>query len=128
MPITVKWDNPQHTIIQFDFDGEWTWDELEAATDQATGLLDSADRMVDFVMDLRGAKQVPGDLMSHAERIAGGHHPRRGAMVVVGANGLLRTLSGGLRKLFPEATRNVLFAADLEEAYEIIASRQASGQ
>ncbi len=33
---------------------------------------------------------------------------------------------GGLRKLLPQATRSVVFTADLEDAYQIIAARQAS--
>jgi|FLYN01.1.fsa_nt_gi hypothetical protein len=126
MGIRVTWGNAERTFINFNFEGDWTWDELERATDQATGMLDSIDYTVDFIMDIRHANQVPKDLMSHAERIASGHHPRRGIMVVVGANRLLRTVGRGLRKLFPEATRNVLFAADLEEAHELIVERQMS--
>jgi hypothetical protein len=124
MSIKVAWDNPEQTIISFDFEGRWDWDELYAASDQATRMLDSTDHMVDFIMDIRETQQIPKDFMSHAERVASGSHPRRGVMIVVGANGLLRTLGGGLRKLFPDATRNLAFAADLEEAYAIIADKQ----
>ena len=126
MGIAVTWDNPQRTVICFDFRDHWDWDDLYAASDQATAMLDTVNHTVHFIMDLRQANKIPGDLMAHAERIAGGHHPRRGKMIVVGANRLLRTVGGGLRKLFPDATRNVVFARDLEEAYEIIADSQPS--
>jgi hypothetical protein len=126
MGIKVTWDNADRTIISFDFEGRWDWDELYIASDQATAMLDSTDHTVDFIMDIRETQQIPKDFMSHAERIASGSHPRRGIMVVVGANGLVRTLGGGLRRLFPDATRNLVFAADLEEAYEIIADKQVS--
>ena len=124
MGVSVSWDNPDQTIIRFEFDGEWNWDELYAASDQATEMLDNSEHTVDFIMDIRRAKKIPNDLMSHAERLASGKHPRRGLMVVVGANKLLRTLSGGIRKLFPEATQNVILAADMEEAYMKIYERQ----
>jgi hypothetical protein len=126
MSIMVTWDKADRTIISFDFAGRWGWDELYAASDQATGMLDSVDHTVDFIMDIRETQQIPKDFMSHAERLASGSHPHRGIMVVVGANGLLRTLGGGLRKLFPDATRNLVFAADVEEAYEIIEEKQTS--
>ncbi len=126
MGIKVTWDNAERTIIYFDFEGRWDWDELYTASEQATRMLDSVDHVVDFIMDIREAQQIPKDFMSHAEHIASGSHPRRGIMVVVGANGLLRTLGSGLRRLFPDATRNLAFAADLEEAYEIIADKQMS--
>jgi hypothetical protein len=124
MSIKVTWDNAERTIICFDFEGRWDWDELYAASDQATEMLDSVDHMVDFIMDIRETQKIPKDFMSHAERIASGSHPRRGMMVVVGANRLLRTVGSGLRRLFPDATRNLVFAADLEEAEEIIADQQ----
>jgi len=124
MGINVTWDDAERKIIYFNFDGPWQWDELYAASDQATAMLDSVGHMVDFIMDIREASQNPKDLMSHAERIASGSHPRRGIMVVVGANKLLRTVGSGLRKLFPVATRSVVFASDLEEAYEVITDRQ----
>ena len=126
MGINVSWDDAERKIIYFHFAGQWEWDELYTASDQATAMLDSADHTVDFIMDIREASQNPKDLMSHAERIASGSHPRRGIMVVVGANKLLRTVGSGLRKLFPVATRSVVFANDLEEAYEIIADKQMS--
>jgi hypothetical protein len=125
MSIKVVWDNTERNIINFDFQGRWDWDELYAASDQATEMLDSVDYMVDFIMDIRETV-IPKDFMAHAERLASGSHPHRGIMVVVGANGLLRTLGGGLRKLFPDATRNLVFAADVEEAYDIIEEKQIS--
>jgi len=128
MGIAVSWDNPQRTIICFDFSQGWDWDDVYAASDQATTMLDSVEHTVHIIMDIRNGGKIPGDLMSHAERIASGHHPRRGMMIVVGANRLLRTVGGGLRKLFPDATRNVIFASDLEEAYEIIADGQMWGR
>jgi hypothetical protein len=125
MSIKVAWDNADRTIISFDFDNRWDWDELYAASDQATEMLDSVDHMVDFIMDIRETV-IPKDFMSHAERLASGSHPRRGVMVVVGVNGLLRTVGSGLRRLFPDATRNLVFAADVEEAYEVIEEKQMS--
>jgi hypothetical protein len=124
MGVRVSWDNPDRDIIRFEFDGEWNWDELHAASDQATDMLDTSVKTVDFIMDIRSTNKIPGDVMSHAERLASGSHARRGLMVVVGANKLLRTLSGGLRKLFPVATQNVILAADMEEAYMKIYERQ----
>jgi hypothetical protein len=123
VPIQVVWDNIDKTVIRFEFEGSWTWDDLYQASDEATAMLDTVPHMVDFVLDVRNANQIPRDFMNHAGNIANGQNPKRGLLVVVGANRLLRTLGGTLRRLFPQATKDVKIVGTLEEAYEVISKQ-----
>lgn len=126
MGIKVLWDNPEHTIVRYEFGPKWTWRDLNDASDAGTAWLDSVDHRVDFIADLSQTDHLPGDFMSHAGRIAGGSHPRRGIVVVVAASPFLRGLSNTLGRLYRKATRDLRFADTLDEAREIIASERVN--
>jgi len=122
--IRVAWDNIDKTVIRFEFEDSWTWDDLYAASDEATTMLDTVHNMVDFILNVRNANQIPRDFMNHAGDIASGENPKRGLLIVVGANRLLRTIGGTLRRLFPQATKDVEIVGTLEEAYEVISKQR----
>jgi len=126
MGIRVMWDNSERTIIRYEFETRWSWGDLYAASDEGTALLDSVGHRVDFIADLRGTSHLPGDFMQHAGRIAGGTHPRRGIVVVVGASPVLRGLSNTVGFLFRKATKDLRFADTLEEARTLIAAERVN--
>lgn len=127
MGIKVEWGNAEHAIIRYEFEPRWSWGDLYAASDEGTAWLDSVAHRVDFIADLRATRHLPADFMQHAGRIAGGTHPRRGIVVVVGASPVLRGLSNTLGFVYRKATQDLRFADSLEEARTVIAAeRQAS--
>jgi hypothetical protein len=127
MPIRVAWDKADKTIVRLVFNGDWTWADLDRASDEAAALIDTVDHKVAVLLDVRRARQIPGDFMNHAGRIADGHNPKRGILVVVGASMLMQTVGGALFKLFPEATKDVMMAGTMDEAYAVI-ERQRNGK
>jgi hypothetical protein len=124
MAIRPSWENAAKTVITFEFEGRWTWDDLYHASDLATTMLHEVDHTVDFILDVRHASQMPSDFMSHAGHIAGGTNPKRGLLIVVGANFILRTLGNTLRKFFSDAMKDVVIVGTLEEAHVVIASQR----
>jgi hypothetical protein len=47
MPITVNWDNDAKTVIRYDFEGHWNWDEFRAAANEAFVFTRSVQHRVD---------------------------------------------------------------------------------
>lgn len=124
MGIKIMWDNDERTIMRYEFEARWSWADLYAASDEGTARLDSVDHRVDVIADLRGTSHLPGDFMQHAGRIAGGTHPHRGIVVVVGASPVLRGLSNTVGFLYRKATKDLRFADSLEEARTLIAKEK----
>lgn len=127
MHITVDWDNENRTIIRFQFQRGWTWDNLRAAIGQADDLITSVDHPVNLVIDIREAGAIPADFMSGATDIfaSGEARANEGVKVVVGAGRLVRMAYDALRRLYGSKLegRPFLFASSLEEAYKLLKQR-----
>jgi hypothetical protein len=55
MPVRVEWDNPDKTVIRYEMQGDWNWNEFRPAYNQAKAMLAEVPREVNFILDLRGS-------------------------------------------------------------------------
>ena len=60
MPVRVYWEDDSHTLVRYEFEGNWTWDELYPAYYQAIEMEKSVTHRVDVIMDMRQAGKDPG--------------------------------------------------------------------
>jgi len=59
MAIHVEWDNPEKTIIRFDFAGKWNWYGYEMAVGEAFGMMEGMRHIVDFIFNLTDSDSLP---------------------------------------------------------------------
>ncbi|MDX1993163.1 MAG: hypothetical protein SF029_12290 [bacterium] len=129
MGISVVWDNAEKTILRYDIQGAWTWDELRAAMDEIFTRMDESPvpRIGTIANFVEGVK-VPGDAVRRVGEFTGRGHPRAGLTVIVGAGFLLKTAFAGLKRAAALAGKSVDFAyADNLAQARTIISRDSAG-
>jgi hypothetical protein len=52
MSVNAKWDDNNHYIIIFEFEGDWTWHECREAMQYAEFLTADAEKTVSYIYDL----------------------------------------------------------------------------
>ena len=125
MAIQVFWHDEGKQLIRCDVNGRWTWDDLQKALRQTIGMMDSVQHKVDFIIDLRGGSFManPLSILAQAQSVATPEtHPNEGVKVVIGANGLVRTVYDGYRRITTSMGKNQVFqfANTMDEAHRII--------
>ena len=131
MGIHTAWQDDSQSTIYMQFEPEWNWEDLYAALEQADTLLVSVPHRVDLIIDLRDGLRIPGDFKTIARDLLANPEPRpnEGTKVVIGANGFMKMLYNGMRKLYAHklGERGLLFAGSLEEAAAMIAQSRLNG-
>ena len=82
MPISVQWDNPDKTLLRWNFEGKWTWDDYYAAMEQNNALLDSIQSKADLLIDMQQTNIVAAGFTSQFRRISQ-FHPKAGFAIIV---------------------------------------------
>ena len=127
MPITVSFDNPEHTVLRWDFDGIWTVDDWYASTRRALELRSTVldNPCVPAIFDLSRSAQVPVGMLPHA-RVAMEMMDQRDYVVLAHPSGVVRSLTLIYRMLNPSMADKVLLADTITEA-RIMVGHQAAG-
>lgn len=128
MAITLAWDETDNRIIHVNVDGDWTWDMMESALNEAIGMMDSVNHRVHYIIDIRTGRLDLASALKQAQQAATPEtHHNEGVKVVVGANMMIRTLYGAYRKMIQRMGKDqeFLFADTIDEARAMIA--QATG-
>lgn len=93
MTITVKWYNPEQTIILQKREPGWTWEEFDAAVDQYVDLARSVEHRVAIMIDCLDAPNPPtASALSHYQRADRLKPENLVLMVVVSVGGFLETM------------------------------------
>lgn len=128
MPVLVDWDNPEKTIIRYQFVDPWTWPEYHTTYARGWALISTVNYTVDLIFDFSQGGGIPPSAIRHFQIVAQRVHPNRGYVVVIANNPVIRSIINTLVRIFLNYSRGVdgCFAGDLEEAYRIIAGQQAN--
>ena len=129
MSIDVRWDNADKTIIRWQFNDNWTWDDYYGALQISRQLCRQATYIVDIIVDMRDSKTLPNNVFTHAQNALQTSSLNSGSIVVIGINPLLRSAYSAFKRLYDTMTRssrNELYLVALEtKAYQIIQEVQA---
>lgn len=113
MPIHIEWYDPENQIILSTFVGDLTRAEVEEALATYISFLDSAERHIHFIADMRSLGKTGGFAFSELkalERVI--RHPKTGYTVMVGNQPAVHFVLKVLSQLFN--LRYVTFG-DVEE-------------
>jgi len=98
MPYKVEWLDVNVSVIAH-FQGYWTWDEVERATDEINAHLTVADHEIHVVLDMTESKGVPEGFMRRLPGIVKKTDVNRGVIVMSGAKPIVVTLNNAYMKL-----------------------------
>ncbi|MDX2136754.1 MAG: hypothetical protein SF123_01570 [Chloroflexota bacterium] len=82
MAIVVQWDNPERSIIRWDFEPEWTWEELADTARVSSAMIASADGDVDVILHAVDT-QPPNERITRYQRSALSYTPSNIRMLVL---------------------------------------------
>lgn len=127
--IRVEFDNPERTIILWDFRGRWTWDDWYVSVQQVMALRQSVnDRpVVPAIISFRHSGPLPLGALPHA-RATGDFMDPRDYVVIAHASGYVRSMIEAFRTLNPSFRDRILLADSLDEARALIEQRSAMQQ
>ncbi|MFQ3566133.1 MAG: hypothetical protein SNJ59_03965 [Aggregatilineales bacterium] len=126
MPVNMLWDDAEKSILRFEYQGKWMWEEVESAMKQANAELTTVQHRVDTIHDLTGSSGLPSNALSHASSLSRHIPAQAGISVVTGSSTLINTLLSVFSKVYPQFGSRYKNASTLEEAYALIERSRAS--
>lgn len=121
--ICVEWDNPQKTVIRWDF-GEWTWDDFHAAARLSMQMRATRDDRSDLpsILNFKNSGPIPSGALAHA-RTALEMMAARDYTVIAEASGRVRALTRIFIQFNEKARSKIFVAHTVEEARHLIHTR-----
>lgn len=88
MGIAVQWDNTEHSVIRWDFENDWSWDDLADTARVSSAMIASADDGVSVILNTTGSRAPSGKITAY-HRSAFNYTPENvRALVAVGGQHL----------------------------------------
>ncbi|NWF70649.1 MAG: STAS/SEC14 domain-containing protein [Chloroflexi bacterium] len=121
------WDNAEKTTLLFEFQGQWTLNELYACMNKAQALMAEVTHPLDFVVDLRQSRTLPPGFIPAMRYVYDVSHQRMNRMALVGMNRFIMLFNDMFMQLNPNkpAPGRVLLCATPEEARAWLRETQA---
>lgn len=128
MPIEVKWDNEEKTVLCFEYKGVWEWDDVFPVIEKGDKMIDEVDHPVGIVFDMTESAGVPKGVFSQTKRANRNIHKHVKYRVTVGANRFIEILVSSYQKIYGAmgGESTTAFASTREEAHTLIAEKLAS--
>ena len=65
MGIAVQWDNLEHSIIRWDFENDWSWDDFADTVRVSSAMIASADEIVSVILNTEGSRAPSGRITAY---------------------------------------------------------------
>jgi hypothetical protein len=124
MGITIQWDNPERTVLRYEFSGMWTWDEFFSAQAYRRPMLEGIWHTVHHLVIFLPDQQPPSTFTLHATKIDSVRFKYSGLYAIVGASSFIRVTAGVLRRMGNTMARDAYFFDTIEEAYYFLQVKQ----
>ncbi len=128
MPVRVYWEDESHTLVHYDFVGNWTWDELYPAYYQAIEMEKSVTYRVDVILDMRQSRRIPANVLMHVKNISDKQPPNIGLSVLVSNSAFLASMYKIGVQFYAKIGHYFFLTTSLDEAYQMIAKARAAAQ
>jgi hypothetical protein len=131
--ITINWGNEQKTVMQYEFEGSWTIDDLIEALDAGVEVVNRYEHDIDVVVDLTNSgfpnllgvnvNKAFGRAATRSEEHIESSHKEPGIVVVVTTNPIIRSSLTSMLALYPNMGGSKMVVANtLDAAYDRIAT------
>ncbi len=121
MPVRVYWEDTDQTIVRYDFEGRWTWDELFPAYYQAIAMENAMPHRVDVILDMRKSQMIPANALLHMKNFSEKQPPNVGLSIFVTSNAFIISLYNTAIKFYAKIAFYFRLVKTLDEAHAMIA-------
>jgi hypothetical protein len=125
MSVTIRWDDPDQTILLYEFTSPIHWNDYYAAGDLEWDWMDQADDRIDIIMDWRQVPTLPKETEQHLRNADAHVHRNRGLIVLVGSDDIIQQVASIFHSLYPQSRGDVILASTLTRARSFIAAQYA---
>lgn len=120
MPIRVYWEDTDQTIVRYDFEGRWTWDELYTAYYQAIAMENSVIQRVDIILDMRSSAFIPANALLHMKNFSEKQPPNVGLSIFVTTNAFVTSLYSTAIRFYAKIAFYFRLVKTLDQAHTMI--------
>ena len=109
--ITINWGNTEKTIMQYEFEGSWTIDDLVEALDSGVEVAERYDHPIDVIVDLTNSgfpnlfgtnvNKAFSKAQTRSEEHMANTDRDPGMVVIVTTNGIMRSSLSSMLALSP---------------------------
>lgn len=92
MAVSIRWSDPRKNSLLLTFTAPWTWEEYEAVSPEIDAAMASVPHVVDLVIDVTLAGELPDDALQRLANSYADPTPNMGQYIFVGASDEFRML------------------------------------
>ncbi len=120
MGVRVDWADEAQTIVFYDFDEHWTWDEVRAAVERGLALEHGVTYRVDAIIDASRSGPPPANVFGELMKIVQDHPDNLYVSVFVTRSSVVTTIIELVRRFSNKARRYYRVVPTVDEAYQLI--------
>ena len=120
MAVRSYWLDENKSIVQYDFEGNWTWEEFYPAFHDALAMETSVTYRVDVICDFRASDALPANALTHLKGITDRQPENIGLSIFITTNRFFKVMYDTAIKFYPKTKRYFAITATLEEAHALI--------
>lgn len=125
MPIVVNWDDPEKTLLRWDFNGLWDWPQVFTATEQSVRMRQEVEHSVSIILNLERATPLKPGAINHTKTALSFSPEGRDLVVVAGQSVFVQSVVDIFRKMNVSMADKFVGVHSVNEARKLIASRRA---
>lgn len=126
MGIELFWDDDDETVFLIEVRGKWAWTELSNTMKAIKRIAEERNQVVGAILDLGTGLQMPeGGIFSpqglaQFQELLKLDSSKRGPMVILGMNPLVRQIFDAVNGLDASAVRMIRFADTMPQAQKMV--------
>jgi hypothetical protein len=126
MPIEVEWDNDQHDVIRWDFEGGWNWDDVHKATLESVELRKTvtSEQPVSVILNLEQFTPLSTDALRETRKALLLRPENRDLVVVVGRSIYTQAIVDIFRRRYIDLADQFIGVGSVSEARRLIREHQ----
>ncbi|MCU0514465.1 MAG: hypothetical protein MUE40_18075 [Anaerolineae bacterium] len=128
MSIDLYWDNDEQTVLLCEFNGRWTWEELQTVLATVKRMSEERRQVFGAIVDVRNGLTLPGgsifnrEALTNFQKMLHMGQGGKGPVVILGMSGMIKTVFDAVKSVDKNAARDVHFAGTMPEAQRTIYS------
>ncbi len=122
--VIVYWDNPEKTILIYDFAVTWNWADYYSAKAKADAMMNDVTRDVAVIFSGPPNIRLPENFLNTVVKINRSRHHRATMAIVVISNAFVRAMFNTISRLYSGEFKRVAFVNSLEEARIVAVGRK----
>lgn len=121
MGVSAYWlDDNLKDIVQYDFEGPWTWEDLYPVLDKALEMEKEQPHRVDVILNFTNSNVIPSNALVHVKNIIDKQPDNIGLSIFVTSNRFFTVMYNMATKIHPKFQQYFIIVNSFEAAHDLI--------